>query len=198
MVLAIAAILIVGAAVATWQFYFRAPSMEVASVEKMAFPLPDKPSVAVLPFTNMSADPKQEYFSDGLTDQIITGLSKIPYLFVIARNSTFTYKGKPVKVQKVAEDLGVRYVLEGSVQKTADRIRITAQLIDATTGHHLWSERYDRDLEDIFAIQDDVTMEIMKAMQVKLSRGEQARLVVKHDTTNLAAYEKSQEDALIY
>ena len=126
MVLAIAAILIVGAAVATWQFYFRAPSMEVASVEKMAFPLPDKPSVAVLPFTNMSADPKQEYFSDGLTDQIITGLSKIPYLFVIARNSTFTYKGKPVKVQKVAEDLGVRYVLEGSVQKTADRIRITA------------------------------------------------------------------------
>ena len=100
--------------------------MEVASVEKMAFPLPDKPSVAVLPFTNMSADPKQEYFSDGLTDQIITGLSKIPYLFVIARNSTFTYKGKPVKVQRVAEDLGVRYVLEGSVQKTADRIRITA------------------------------------------------------------------------
>jgi adenylate cyclase len=175
--------------------YWRAasPPVEVASVEKMAFPLPDKPSIAVLPFTNMSDDPKQEYFSDGLTDQIITGLSKVPNLFVIARNSTFTYKGKPVKIQKVAEDLGVRYVLEGSVQKTADRIRITAQLIDATTGHHLWSERYDRDLEDIFAIQDDVTMEIMKAMQVKLSRGEQARLVVKHDTTNLAAYEKSQE-----
>jgi len=98
-----------------------------------------------------------------------------------------------VKVQKVAEDLGVRYVLEGSVQKTADRIRITAQLIDATTGHHLWSERYDRDLGDIFAIQDDITMEIMKAMQVKLTRGEQARLWAKHETTNLAAYEKSQE-----
>jgi TolB-like protein/class 3 adenylate cyclase len=169
MVLAIAAILIVGAAIAIWQFYFRAPSMKVASVEKMAFPLPDKPSIAVLPFTNMSDDPKQEYFSDGLTDQIITGLSKIPYLFVIARHSTFTYKGKPVKVQKVAEDLGVRYVLEGSVQRTADRIRITTQLIDATTGYHLWSERYDRDPEDIFAVQDDITMEIMKAMQVKLT-----------------------------
>jgi adenylate cyclase len=174
-----------------WRTAF--PPVKVASVEKMAFPLPDKPSIAVLPFTNMSDDPKQEYFSDGLTDQIITGLSKVPNLFVIARNSTFTYKGKPVKVQEVAEDLGVKYVLEGSVQKTADRIRITAQLIDATTGHHLWSERYDREPGDIFAIQDDITMEIMKAMQVKLTRGEQARLVVKHETTNLAAYEKSQE-----
>jgi len=193
MVLAIAAILIVGAAVAIWQFYFRAPSMEVASVEKMAFPLPDKPSIAVLPFVNMSDDPKQEYFSDGLTDQIINGLSKVPNLFVIARNSTFTYKGKPVKVQRVAEDLGVKYVLEGSVQRTADRIRITAQLIDATTGHHLWSERYDRNLEDIFAIQDDITMEIMKAMQVKLTRGEQARLWGKHETTNLEAYGKFME-----
>ncbi len=193
MALALMAILVVGAAVAIWQFYFRAPRLEVASVEKMAFPLPDKPSIAVLPFTNMSDDPKQEYFSDGLTDQIITGLSKVPNLFVIARNSTFTYKGKPVKVQEVAEDLGVKYVLEGSVQKTVDRIRITAQLIDATTGHHLWSERYNREPGDIFVIQDDITMEIMKAMQVKLSRGEQARLVVKHETTNLAAYEKSQE-----
>jgi adenylate cyclase len=174
-----------------WRTAF--PPVQVASVEKMAFPLPDKPSIAVLPFTNMSADPKQDYFSDGLTDQIITGLSKVPHLFVIARNSTFTYKGKPVKVQRVAEDLGVKYVLEGSVQRTADRIRITAQLIDATTGHHLWSERYDRDPEDIFAIQDDITMEIMKAMRVKLTRGEQARLWGKHETTNLAAYEKYLE-----
>ena len=190
LVVAIVLLLVTGGVI-----YWRAasPPVEVASVKKMAFPLPDKPSIAVLPFTNMSDDPKQEYFSDGLTDQIITGLSKVPHLFLIARNSTFTYKGKPVKVQKVAEDLGVKYVLEGSVQKTADRIRITAQLIDATTGHHLWSERYDREPGDIFAIQDDITMEIMKAMQVKLSRGEQARLVVKHETTNLAAYEKSQE-----
>jgi len=174
-----------------WRTAF--PPVHVASVEKMAFPLPDKPSIAVLPFTNISDDPKQEYFSDGLTDQVISGLSKVPNLFVIARNSTSTYKGKPVKVQRVAEDLGVKYVLEGSVQRTANRIRITAQLIDAITGHHLWSERYDRDPEDIFAIQDDITMEIMKAMQVKLTRGEQARLWGKHETTNLAAYEKYLE-----
>jgi len=186
------AILIIGVALwALWNHYWRPthPPIEVASVEKMAFPLPDKPSIAVLPFVNMSDDPKQEYFSDGLTDQIISGLSKVPNLFVIARNSTFTYKGKPVKIQKIAEDLGVRYVLEGSVQKGTDRVRITTQLIDATTGHHLWSERYDRELKDIFAIQDDITMEIMKAMRVEL-RGDQARIWAKHDTTNLEAYEK--------
>ena len=187
----VTALLLIVGGLLIWRTAF--PPVQVASVEKMAFPLPDKPSIAVLPFTNMSGDPKQEYFSDGLTDQIITGLSKVPHLFVIARNSTFTYKGKPVKVQRVAEDLGVKYVLEGSVQRTADRIRITAQLIDATTGHHLWSERYDRDPEDIFAIQDDITMEIMKAMRVKLTRGEQARLWGKHETTNLAAYEKYLE-----
>ncbi|MFC1516295.1 adenylate/guanylate cyclase domain-containing protein [Thermodesulfobacteriota bacterium] len=184
--------LVIGA-VMFWKFYIgHIPSVEVASVEKMAYPLPDKPSIAVLPFVNMSDDPKQEYFSDGLTEQIISGLSKVPNLFVIARNSSFTYKGKPVKVQKVAEDLGVKYVLEGSVQKTADRIRITAQLIDATKGHHLWSERYDRNMEDLFAIQDDITMGIMKAMRVEL-RGDQARLWAKHVTTNLAAYEKYLE-----
>jgi adenylate cyclase len=188
-------LILVAGVFAVWHFYLR-PDIEPASVEKMAFPLPDKPSIAVLPFVNMSEDPKQEYFSDGLTDQIINGLSKVPGLFVIARNSTFTYKGKPVKVQKIAEDLGVRYVLEGSVQKTADRIRITTQLIDATKGHHLWSERYDRDLEDIFAIQDDITMETMKAMRVEL-RGDQARMWVKHETTNLEAYEKFLE-ALSY
>ena len=189
-VMAIAAIFIVGAAVAVWHFYFRPPPIEVASVEKMAFPLPDKPSIAVLPFVNMSGDPKQEYFSDGLTDQIINTLSKLRNLFVIARNSSFTYKGKPVKIQKVAEDLGVKYVLEGSVQKTADRIRITTQLIDATTGHHVWSERYDRDLEDIFALQDDITLEITKALNVELIAGEQARLWDRRTTTNLRAYEK--------
>ncbi len=123
----------------------------------MAFPLPDKPSIAVLPFNNLSGDPEQEYFSDGLTEEIISALSSVPKLFVIARNSTFTYKGKPVKVQQVSEELGVRYVLEGSVKKGGDKIRITAQLIDALSGHHLWAERYDRNLEDIFAVQDEIT-----------------------------------------
>jgi adenylate cyclase len=188
----LAAVLIMGAGVvAVWNFYLRPspPPMGVASVEKMAFPLPDKPSIAVLPFTNMSDDPKQEYFSDGITEDIITGLSKIPRLFVIARNSTFTYKSKPVKIQQVGRELGVRYVLEGSVQKSGNRIRITAQLIDASTEQHLWAERYDRDLKDIFALQDEITMKIMTALQVKLTEGEQARLFGK-GTANLQAYEK--------
>ena len=166
----------VAAAVVIWQFVLRPTSSktEVASKEKMAFPLPDKPSIAVLPFVNLSGDPKQEFFSDGITEDIITALSKIQKLFVIARNSTFTYKGKPVKVKQVSEELGVRYVLEGSVQKSGDRVRITAQLIDALSGHHLWAERYDRDLKDLFALQDEVTMKILMAMQVKLTEGEQA------------------------
>jgi adenylate cyclase len=165
------------------------PSVEPASVERMALPLPDKPSIAVLPFVDMSGDPEQEYLSDGITDQIITGLSKIPKLFVIASQSSFTYKGKSVKIQKVAEDLGVRYVLEGSIQRSAERIRITAQLIDAITGHHLWAERYDRDIGDIFALQDDITMNIMTAMQVKLTLGEQQRYLEK-GTDNYEAYMK--------
>ncbi len=190
--LAVVAILILGAAaVAIWHFYLRsAPTpMEVASVEKMAFPLPDKPSIAVMPFVNMSEDPKQEYFSDGITEEIITGLAKIPCLFVIARDSTFTYKGKPVKVQQVGRELGVRYVLEGSVRKAANRVRISAQLIDAKTGYHLWAERYDRDLKDIFALQDGITMKILIAVQVKLTEGQQARLFGK-DTDNIEAYLK--------
>ena len=151
--------------------------------------LPDKPSIAVLPFDNMSGDPTKEYFSDGLTEEIITGLSKIPRLFVIARNSTFTYKGKPVKVQQVCRELGVKYVLEGSVRSADERVRITAQLIDGMTGQHLWAERYDRQMKDIFAIQDDITMNIMIALQVKLTEGEQARLMSK-GTNNLEAYIK--------
>ena len=165
------------------------PPIEVASVEKMAFPLPDKPSIAVLPFDNLSDDPKQEYFSDGLTEQIITNLSKLPYLFVIARNSTFTYKGKPVKVKQVSEELGVRYVLEGSVQKSGDRVRITAQLVDAITGHHLWAERYDRDVGDVFALQDEITKKILTALEVKLTRGESARISARN-TDNIDAYLK--------
>jgi adenylate cyclase len=189
--LIVGAILIVSAAAfAVWKFYIRpTPSVEVASKEKMAFPLPDKPSIAVLPFVNMSGDSKEDYFSDGITEEIITALSKVPYLFVIARNSTFTYKGKPVKVKQVSEELGVRYVLEGSVRKAGDKVRITAQLIEAITGHHLWAERYDRDLKDIFALQDEITKKILTELQVKLTVGEQARLYGR-GTDNLEAYIK--------
>jgi len=147
------------------------PKMQVASKEKMAFPLPDLPSIAVMPFVNMSGDPKQEFLSDGITENIITGLSRVPRLFVIARNSTFTYKGKPVEVKKVSEELGVQYVLEGSVQRSGDRIRVTAQLIDALKGHHVWAERYDRDLTDLFALQDEITVKILNAIRVKLTEG---------------------------
>jgi adenylate cyclase len=181
------------AVIAIWKYYNPpTPKVEVASKEKMAFPLPDKPSIAVLPFVNMSDDPKQEFFSDGITESIITGLSKISALFVIARNSSFTYKGKPVMVRQVAEDLGVRYVLEGSVQRSGDRVRITAQFIDALKGHHLWSERYDRDLKNLFAIEDDITKKIITALQVLLTKGEQAALLGK-GTENLDAYLKCME-----
>jgi adenylate cyclase len=186
-------ILVIAGGAILYQFALRpSPSkIEVASKEKMAFPLPDKPSIAVLPFVNMSGDPKEEYLSDGITEQIINGLSKIPKLFVIARNSTFVYKGKPVKIQKVAEDLGVRYVLEGSVQRSGNRLRVTAQLIDAITGHHMWSEQYDRELTNMFALQDEITMRIMGAARVELTEGEQARQWGrKGRTDNLQALEK--------
>ena len=188
--MAVAVVVIIGAIVA-WQFIWRPshPKIEIASKEKMAFPLPDKPSIAVLPFTNMSGDSKEDYFSDGITEEIITALSKVPYLFVIARNSTFTYKGKPVKVKQVSEELGVRYVLEGSVRKEGGKVRITAQLIDAITGHHLWAERYDRDLKDIFGLQDEITMKIITALQVKLTQGEVAAMIAK-GTKNLEAFIK--------
>jgi len=163
--------------------------LEVASKERMALPLPDKPSIAVLPFVNMSDDPKQEYFSDGITEEIITALSKVPNLFVIAHNSTFTYKGKPVKVKQVSEELGVRYVLEGSVRKIGDRVRITAQLIDSLSGHHLWAERYDRELKDIFALQDEITMKVITALQVELTAGEMAGMIAK-GTKNIDAFIK--------
>jgi adenylate cyclase len=151
------------------------------------FKLPEKPSIAVLPFDNMSGDSNQEYFSDGLTEEIITGLSKIPHLFVIARNSTFTYKGKAVKIQQVSREMGARYVLEGSVRSTGERVRITAQLVDGYSGQHIWADRYDRELKDIFAIQDDITINIMIALQVKLTEGEQAQYRAKY-TKNLEAY----------
>jgi adenylate cyclase len=187
------AVLIVLIGMAVWNFYFRSPPIQPASVEKMAFPLPDKPSIAVLPFTNMSGDPKEDYFSDGLTEQIITGLSKFSRLFVIARNSTFVYKGKPIKIQKVAEDLGVRYVLEGSVQKSTDRMRISAQLIDALTGRHIWSEQYEREPQDIFVLQDEITIKIMQAMKVEITEGEQARHWSRWGTANLKSFEKNYQ-----
>ena len=172
----VAMILVVAGGIAVWLEPWQ-PEEEPASMERMAFPLPEKPSIAVLPFSNLSGDPDQEYLADGLTEEIITTLSKSPYLFVIARNSTFTYKGKPVEVKQVAEEQGVRYVLEGSVQLSGDRIRINAQLIDALEGHHIWAERYDREFNDIFALQDDITQNIMIALEVELTHGEEVRLM---------------------
>ena len=131
-------------------------------------PLPQKPSIAVLPFANISADPEQEYFSDGITEDIITALSRLRWFFVIARTSTFGYKGQGVDVRQIGRDLGVRYILEGSVRKSGQRLRITSQLLDAITGNHIWSERYDRELTDIFAVQDEVTASVTAAIEPKL------------------------------
>jgi adenylate cyclase len=148
----------------------------------------DKPSIAVLPFVNLSGDTEQEYFSDGITEDLITDLSKLSGLFVISRNSVFLYKGKAVKPEQMSQELGVKFILEGSVRKAGSRVRITAQLIDATTGYHLWAERYDRELQDIFAVQDEVTQKIVAALQIKLTEGEQQRFG-RVPTQNLEAYE---------
>ena len=163
------------------------PDFEPASLEKMAFKLPEKPSIAVLPFNNISGDSTQDYISDGISENIIADLSKISEMFVIASNSTFTYKGKPVKIQQISEDLGVRYVLQGSTHKIEDRLRITTQLIDATTGHHLWSEKYNREMKDFFALQDEITHKVIVELQVKLTEGEQAR-ISHRSTKNLEAW----------
>ena len=186
--LGVVLIVIVAAAV-VWRLYLRPAPKEIASKEKMVFPLPDKPSIAVLPFVNMSEDAKQEYFSDGMTEDLITDLSKLSGLLVIARNSTFTYKGKPVKIKQVAEELGVRYVLEGSVRRAGDEVRINAQLIDAMTGHHLWAERYDGKIDRIFALQDQITKKIVSALAVKLVGNEQ-ELLVQKGTDNVAAHDE--------
>ena len=184
----IAAVVVLAAAVGIWQLYSRRPAIEPASVEKMAFPLPEKPSIAVLPFVNLSDDPKQEYFVDGMTEDLITDLSKLSGLFVIARNSVFTYKGKPVKVKQVAQELGVKYVLEGSVRRVGDQVRINTQLVNATTGGHLWAERYDGSLEDVFALQDQVTEQIVAALAVNLTDEEEAQQT-RHDTDNPDAHD---------
>ncbi len=165
---------------------FRVPQSEIRNQE--ALPLPDKPSIVVLPFVNLSEDPKQEYFSDGITEDLITDLSKLSGLFVIARNSAFTYKGKAVNMQEVSKALGVQYVLEGSIRKADDRVRINAQLVDATTGHHLWAERYDRELKDLFALQDEIRGKIVTALKVKLTKEEQETFR-RAPTDNLEAYD---------
>ena len=159
------------------------------TVETVALELPDKPSIAVLPFSNMSGDPDQEYFADGITEDIITALSRISGLLVIARNSTMVYKDKAVDVKQVAAEQGVRYVLEGSVRRAENRIRVTAQLIDATTGHHLWAERYDRDMDDVFAVQDEITQQITLEMRVQISIGEKARMMAGR-TSNIEVWER--------
>jgi TolB-like protein len=153
-----------------------------------ALPLPDKPSIAVLPFTNMSGDPEQEYFSDGITEDIITELSRFRSLFVIARNSSFAYKGQAVNVGKVGQELGVAYVVEGSVRKAGNRVRITAQLVEAESGNHVWAERYDRDLEDIFAVQDEVVLSIVSVLPGRISEN-RLRALQRNPTKRLGAYD---------
>lgn len=180
------ALLVAAGGVVWWRHW--APDVEPASLERMAFPLPEEASIAVLPFKNLSDEPEQEYFADGLTNDIITDLSRMKDLFVIASNSTFTYKDKPVKVQQVAEELGVHYVLEGSVQKTGDKIRINTQLIDATNGRHLWADRYGGTLADLFALQDQVTQRIVSALAVNLTPAELARQT-HSETDNQEAYD---------
>jgi len=172
-----------------WNFYFHAPAIEVASVQKMAYPLPEKTSIAVLPFKNISGESEQEFLADGITESIIGAISRVSGLFVIASNSVFTYKGRAVKIQTVSEELGVQNVLEGTVQRIGNKLRINAQLIDATTGRHLWSEKYDREMKDLFSVQDNISKEILTALRVKLGAGEQERVWAR-GTTNIEAYLK--------
>jgi TolB-like protein/class 3 adenylate cyclase/cytochrome c-type biogenesis protein CcmH/NrfG len=176
-----AGVLLLIAAGLIWRFaLLPARSPQVASVQRMAHPLPDKPSIAVLPFEDLGEDKSREFIADGMTEDIISALARFKQLFVIARNSTQTYKGKTVKVQQVAQELGVRYVLEGSVEVSKDRIRVTAQLIDAISGTHLWVEQFDRPLTDVFQVRDEVTRKIVGSLAGKLSQAEMARASLKH------------------
>ncbi len=174
--------------VRVWQW---TPTAAAPATDEAALPLPDKPSIAVLPFDNMSGDPEQEYFSDGISEDIITALSKVHWLFGIARNSTFTYRGSAVDVARVAKELGVRYVVEGSVRKAANKVRITAQLIDGANGNHVWAERYDRELDDIFAVQDEITENIVGRIdnEIRVSEIDRAR---RKPPANLDAWELYQ------
>jgi TolB-like protein len=185
-------VVILGGLGTIWYFFLPTPNPQPPTPNTQAapaaLPLPDKPSLIVLPFVNMSKDPEQEYFSDGITENLTTDLSQLSGFFVISRNSAFTYKGKAVNVKEVSRELGVRHVVEGSVQKAGDRVRINAQLVDAMTGHHVWAERYDRELKDIFTLQDEVIQKIVFALKVKLTAEEQARFK-RVPTDNLEAYE---------
>jgi len=165
------------------------PSPTPQPPARPALDMPARPSIAVLPFTNMSGDPEQEYFSDGMTEDLITALSKFQELLVISRHSVFSYKGRAVALPQVARELGVRYVFEGSVRKVGNRVRVTGQLIDVVTGGHLWAERYDRDLSDVFAVQDELTRRIVTELEVTLSSGEQAR-AWQQSTSSISAYEQ--------
>jgi adenylate cyclase len=185
---AVVAIVLAGGTLVLRNFYFRPPPIEPASKEKIAFTLPDKPSIAVLPFVNMDGDPEQAYFADGMTEDLITDLSKVAGLFVIARNSTFMYKGKTSDIRDVAKTLGVRYVLEGSVRRSGAEVRVNAQLIDATTGGHVWADRYDGDLKNIFGFQDKVTRNVVTALAVELTKEDRER-VARRGTENTQAYD---------
>ncbi len=192
-------VLIVVAGSGAWYWTQSRPIVEAdtASVERMAFPLPQEPSIAVLPFDNLSGRAEHDFIADGLSENIISALSQARGMLVIARNSTFTYKGRPVKVQQVAEELGVQYVLEGSVQVSGDQIRVTAQLIDALSGRHMLSERYDRDLDDVFAVQDEITLNIVSALQVELTEGTQA-IDWRGGTDDVEAWRLFQEGLVLH
>ncbi|MEE8280484.1 MAG: adenylate/guanylate cyclase domain-containing protein [Alphaproteobacteria bacterium] len=179
-----------------WLFA-RGPVIDPASPERMAFPLPDKPSLAILPFDNLSDDPSQQHFADGMTDDLITDLSKVAGLFVIARNSTFAYQGQATTIRQVAEDLGVRYVVEGSVRRTGDEVRVDAQLIDATTGGHVWAERFDGGVADIFGMQGNLVRQIVEALAVKLAPRE-VQQIVQGRTGNVEAWEAFQKGWELY
>jgi len=176
-----------------WRLRMNASGSATAPIDPpvestQALALPDKPSIAVLPFENMSGDPEQEYFADGMVEEIITALSRFKWLFVIARNSSFTFKGKAVDIKEVGRRLGVRYVLEGSVRKAAGKVRIIGQLIDAITGAHIWADRFERDLTDVFALQDEVTIAVVSAIEPKLLQTEIA-LAARRRPENLTAYD---------
>src|SRR5713101_5488619 len=190
-VFSLAGLALIAAVIVFVQHLSLRPPTTTASIppaQSPALTLPDKPSIAVLPFTNMSGDHEQEYFSDGITDDIIAALSRLPGLFVIDRNSTFTYKGKPVKAQQVSRELGVHYVLEGSVRKEADQVRITAQLVDATSGADLWAVRYDRPMRDIFSLQDEIVRRIVTTLNLQLDLMQRGT-DVRQTTDNLEAYD---------
>ena len=185
-------LLVVAAGSAAWLRPWWSTVVEAASVERMAFPLPDKPSIAVLPFKNMSGEPEQDYFVDGLTDDLITDLSKVSGLFIIARDSVFPFKGRDAKVRDVAESLGVRYVVDGSVRRVGNAVRVNVQLIDALTGSQLWADRYDGDVNDIFAVQDKFVRVIVDALALKLSKDEEQE-ISRGQTQNIDAREAFQK-----